>query len=668
MELTFLNPLFLFGLAACALPILIHRLTRRKGILRKFSAVRLILRSQQVMARPHKLKHFLLLALRILSIAGLVLLAARPVLTRQGLLALKEGGTKVIILDNSLSMSYRDERGERYESARRAAKEFIREIRGNFSVIPTTPIRGKVSPESEDGQMGPEEALRKIDGIPLSLGRGDPVHAFNLAFGQLKGRKESGEIFVITDTARADWEGFNPGKLDAVPGEVDITFLRIGGPKRDANIAVREVQIKEGDAVAGASLRLEAVIRSFSDQPGSTTVQLFLSGVKVDQKRVEVRAGEEVPVSFMVSFDKPGWVDGEVRLSEDNLPLDNLFYFPIKVREKVKVLVVDGDPRTSLRASESYYLVSALSPGNTEGSPFHSKVILEEELAKVDLQVYDAVFLLNVARPQVSRLASFMESGKTMVVFLGDRIDPEVYNTFPLLTWKLRDVRNSNQINPVRITEVDRNYESLKSLTESGEKGLKSASFHRYFKIDGNTRNLLTLGNNDPLLVEAGLGKGKLFLFTSSADLDWNDLPLKTAYLPLIQGLLKEALGLSRDVLPKGIRLTEPWLTEPFPEKTKPFQVLVPKGAPPGGPGIYQFSLPAGEMRRGVNTHLEESDLSKMNDEELKKKFGTMNVKTVDYKEGALSAARGTRKEIWPFILAFLLGILAIEMVIANRI
>ena len=63
------------------------------------------------------------------------------------------------------------------------------------------------------------------------------------------------------------------------------------------------------------------------------------------------------------------------------------FYFPLKVREKVRVLIVDGDPRTSLKASESYYLVNALNPGGSEGSPFLTKVITEEELASLDPSV-----------------------------------------------------------------------------------------------------------------------------------------------------------------------------------------------------------------------------------------------------------------------------------------
>ena len=56
---------------------------------------------------------------------SLVLMMARPVLTRRVLLATVESGNKILILDNSLSMGYREERGERYDLAKRAAKEVI---------------------------------------------------------------------------------------------------------------------------------------------------------------------------------------------------------------------------------------------------------------------------------------------------------------------------------------------------------------------------------------------------------------------------------------------------------------------------------------------------------------------------------------------------------------
>ena len=104
MTFTFLDPFLLFGIAAVTLPILIHRIAKKRPVVREFSAVRLLLQSQQITARPQRLKHFLLLALRILAVAMMVFMMSRPVLVRPGIAAFFEHGARVLIFDNSLSM------------------------------------------------------------------------------------------------------------------------------------------------------------------------------------------------------------------------------------------------------------------------------------------------------------------------------------------------------------------------------------------------------------------------------------------------------------------------------------------------------------------------------------------------------------------------------------
>ncbi|MDI7261324.1 MAG: BatA domain-containing protein [Thermodesulfobacteriota bacterium] len=654
MSLTFLNPLFLFGLAAGILPILIHRLTQRKAIPRKFSAVRLLLQSQRVTAKPQRLKHLLLLALRILAVLGIVFMMARPVLTRPGIAAFQSGGAKVIILDNSLSMGFREQGGERYDLAKKGAKEALKGFEGQVTIIPTVDVQTGQTATQGVRWIKTEEALKELETLPLSFGRGDTASALGLAYQRLKDLKTSKQILILSDMARGDWEALDLSKLGVV-SDADVIFLRIGGQGRDPNFCVKSVSLIEGEAVVGAPARLEVVVSNFYEKPGTPLIQLYLSGTKVDQKSIDLKAGEDGKVYFELFLEKPGWIDGEVRLSGDGLSSDDIFYFPLKVREKVKVLIVDGDPRTSLKASESYYLINALRPGGLESSPFLVRVITEAEVASVDLRPYDAIFLLNATKPYPSRLASFLELGKPVFIFLGDRASPEEYNAFTLLPWRIGEPRDLGQ-KPERIAQIDPGREALNSLSR-GSESLKSASFHRYFKIEGSTRNLLTLGNQDPLLVEAEIGKSRLFLFTSSADLDWNDLPLKAAYLPLIQGLLKEAIGLTGSSLPAGLRVGEP-----FREQVRPVQIRGPQG----GPGIYLFSLPLGDVWRGVNPPYEESDLAKMAEGELQKKFGTIAVKVIEYQEGTLKDLQAGRKELWPLLLAFLMVVLAVEMGLAN--
>jgi hypothetical protein len=337
--------------------------------------------------------------------------------------------------------------------------------------------------------------------------------------------------------------------------------------------------------------------------------------------------------------------------------MDDVFYFPMKVKDKVNILVVDGDPKTSLKAGESFFLANALNPGVFERSPFRTRVISENEMARTDLRSYDSIFLLNVARPDFSRLAAFLEMGRPVFIFLGDRIVAEEYNRFSLAPWQINGIYDLNG-SAQKITRIDLSPEVRKVMTRL-EDSLQSVSVRRYFKIEGTAKNLLTLGNNAPLLMEAELEKSRLFMFASSADLDWNDLPLKAAYLPLLHGLLKEAVGLSQSPEPTGVRLGEP-----FREKDRPVRI---KG-PEEGPGIFQFHLPAGEQRRGVNTPYEESDLTKVSGDELQKKFGAIDVKVLEYQDDGQKDLRRGLKELWPSLLILLLAILTLEIIIANGI
>ncbi len=657
MNFVFSNPLFLFGLAAGVLPVLIHRLIQRKAIPRDFSAVRLLLKSERIMARPQKLKHILLLALRVLAVVSLVLLMARPVMMPKTLLAVTQGGGKVLILDNSLSMGFREERGVRYDLARKAARQVIEAAGGQIMIIPTAPPPlGTAGPAREVRWMGPEEAVRELDAVPLSPGRGDPGAALAVAYQKFKEFQGAKEILVLSDMARGDWEKFDLAGMGSLSSEAGIHFLRVGGAERDGNFAVKEVKLAEGDLVGGMASRLEVTVMNFSDVPGSPLAQVYLGGAKMDQKRVDLKAGEEGQIFFDVFPDRPGWMDGEVRLSGDSLPGDDVFYFPLNVRDRVKVLVVDGDPGRSLKGSESYYLFQALAPGGAEGSPFLTRVITEGELAGADLRPYEAIFLLNAASPAGSKLTSFLESGKPVFLFMGDRVNPDEYNRIPLFPWRMKEIREGKG---ARIAAADSKSKALRFFAGSSAESLKKASIYRYYRIEGAADPLLVLDTGDPLLVRANVGKGALYFFASTANLNWTDLPLKAAYLPLVQALLKDAVGLSPDSLPASFRFGDP-----LKEKSPPVQV----SGNPGGPGIYKLPISSGETRRGLNTPREESDLSKISPGEMQKRFGTIPINMLEYKEDFLSGGPAGKKELWPFLLSFLMVLLAVEMGVASRL
>ena len=169
-------------------------------------------------------------------------------------------------------------------------------------------------------------------------------------------------------------------------------------------------------------------------------------------------------------------------------------------------------PKASLKESESYYLVNALRPGHSEESPFIPWVISEEELARIDINPYEVVVMMNVGQLQGSKLASILESGKPILLFLGNRVNPEEYNRIPLFPWRIEEAKEAEIGRPVKIAYIDDHRDFLKPFSGPGGESLRRASFQRHLKVEGGMKNLLTLENKDPLLVESDIGRSKIFL------------------------------------------------------------------------------------------------------------------------------------------------------------
>ena len=79
MDLRFLSPLFLIGLAAAAVPIAMHLFRRQAEPVVPFGTVRFLRRAPVEQARRRRLREWLLLALRTLALVLLALSFARPV-------------------------------------------------------------------------------------------------------------------------------------------------------------------------------------------------------------------------------------------------------------------------------------------------------------------------------------------------------------------------------------------------------------------------------------------------------------------------------------------------------------------------------------------------------------------------------------------------------------
>src|ERR1041384_6642480 len=108
-RLTFAHPAYLWGIAALALPIIVHLFNQRRPGPLAFGAIEFVRRSQRQKARRLRLRQILLLALRCLLIAAVACALARPSLKPKGAQTASAVGPQAtaLVLDASLSTRYR---------------------------------------------------------------------------------------------------------------------------------------------------------------------------------------------------------------------------------------------------------------------------------------------------------------------------------------------------------------------------------------------------------------------------------------------------------------------------------------------------------------------------------------------------------------------------------
>ena len=107
--MSFLTPLFLLGMAALAVPVLIHLTQKERKSVVQFPSLMFLRKIPYESVQRRRIRDWLLLALRLAAIALIVTAFARPFL-RGTNLAAAPGGARdiVVLLDRSYSMGYAD--------------------------------------------------------------------------------------------------------------------------------------------------------------------------------------------------------------------------------------------------------------------------------------------------------------------------------------------------------------------------------------------------------------------------------------------------------------------------------------------------------------------------------------------------------------------------------
>jgi hypothetical protein len=698
MNLGFVNPSLLWGLLAAAIPVAIHLFFRRRPRPTPFPAIDFILRARRETERRLRLKKLLLFVARTAVLAAIALAIARPRLESPAAAAVPVAQgprATAIVLDASGSMRYRLGGKALFERARGDA---LGALAGLGSEEPATAVVcNGAEPHVEAPSFDRGEVRAVLERAEAEAGFADVTACVAAAARALSGATAQASlgkrIVVATDLAASAWRlDVPPPVVETPAGKVrpEVTVLDAARGAPLPNAAVVSAEAEPDPAAGPRGYRITTQVASYDEKP-ATDVPLSLVVGTGKEAHTAIRAFTDLPAAgtvkkaFSYAFPQGGPVVVQVSLPGDALADDDSRALALVVPREVKVLVVDGAPSPVRIRDEAYFVESALA---SPASPVRPTLVDAEAFPSQDLSRFDVVFLLNVRSPasKAADLARFVEQGGGLFVALGDQVEPEEYakQLAGLLPAELHVVKTAPEGRPARFGEVDGAHPALAVFQGEAREGLMGVRTSRWVlaKPAGAARGgqgarvLASFDDGSPALLEARRGKGRVLLFTSSADRDWTDWPIRTSFLPAMQrfaawlagGLDDRREPPARPGEARAIRL-EPGeklaaLVGPDGRERRPAELErlglreeggLPRFAP-REPGLWQVKVAAGGTERleprlafAVAFDPRESDTRRLRPEELTAWLGGAAHAKVE--GDARAAGGGPQVPLWSILL-----------------
>jgi 5S rRNA maturation endonuclease (ribonuclease M5) len=702
MNLNFLSPIYLLGLLGIAIPVLIHLMTRRQKKHIRFSAVYLLLQSQKRSVKKSTPNRLLLLLIRCLGILLLSLALAHPIFSfggQEDFLPEAPSAT-VFILDDSYSMGMRSDNRTIYAKAVERLLQPIGSIPSGTKDVFSIVLASASTRVLQTWTSDPSLAKKLLTTSKPSFQTTSIGKAVGRAVQLLeKAQQKEKRIFIFTDRDKNGWRA-EEFPEEALSKSYPVTLVDFSALQTGQNqAAVKQVEVNQEFLTNSRVLRVKTQIANL--QPDRSIIKLdaslSINGKRQSQGTVKLDAGQEVKKEFTFPLKGSDPIRGSVEIPGDSLTVDNQRFFAFQPDQKIKVLVVDGDPRTVAHQRESFYLENALNPFTVALSNIEPTVSTLEELPVRNLFDFSVVMLANIRDLPFDyerELEKYVRRGGALFVALGDQTDPKYHNEklgnlLPVSLGSLHQIGRNDE--PFRLDIKKSSHPVLKVFKAKSLQEMKNIRFNSLYSVEPRENREFTVPlrftNNYPAVVESEFGKGKVVLYVSSIDRDWNNFPIQPTFLPWIQRWVKySARGL------ESILHQELLVGEPFEWKEAASGNLLFVESPSGRitqlagatyektfrPGVYRLfrtideakenaetpekpepktlpklpdnAIPAGTFTVNIDTR--ESVADKISDEEVTKLMGNLQVR---FSSGAKFQEPGDASTGTPLATPFLL-------------
>ncbi len=748
--------LFWMGLGAIAIPILIYLINRRRFRIVDWAAMSFLLAALRRTRKRLRIEELILLALRclILLLFGAALARFAGCGSRDAFSVGNDGRTIVIVLDDSYSMGQAQGGREAFAKACEDIKLIIEKLTGSdrLGILLTSRPGSKECFFPLAEVTDPKSLIGRVEALRPSGMRTNMLEALESAEVFLKNIDGEKNLFMLSDFRQVDLD--TPGQAGLLADRVKqlqnqgVKVIAMDfGLAGQKNLTVEKIALASRYASAGQPVRISLAVRNNGQSLlGNVPVEMsaiFSEGETLRTVALPTRMIESLEPGQVWQTEVPftpasaGFAVIGVKLPADDLPGDNEAFLSLDVRAAARVLLVDGKPNAAVpEDAESFFVALVLNPNGNGSHGFEVERITRDKLNSVDFKDYDLVMLLNLPNfplkptetankkienyPAVAALEQYVSDGGGLIIFTGDQIDTDFYNT--------RLYNKGSGLSPLLIRQPVGDAKSRKDFFKIDPTGISPTGIMRFFSGSGGALtelirffaftpaddNVLPAGDgtalpviearfNDrsqsPAVVSRKLGDGRVVMFYSTASLSWNDWAMDSVgdvqglFVLFIADLAEDLARRQKDVFtgPVGnainytvsADLRDATATLILPLAEADLVNLTPQSSPAGPQvrydqvydvGIYRISLRSPNQRvkeiffarnpgpvEGRLDHASEQDISSL--------FDNQDFRYIDRTGTGLANLDKAvaDKQHWVWLVAAVLVLLTLEMYLAMR-
>lgn len=706
-----LAPTALVGLIAAATPVAIYLFLRRRKTEINWGASYLLRLTLASKKRTSLWRQYVVLAVRTLILALAAMLLAQPFLSgfapSLDTPALPDRAVhRVVLFDNSRSMTVSEGNLTRLDRARLAAAALLRSQRAGdvTDLVPLIPAPDtSIEPVTLEGALSDDAVQHAVASVPIRDGLISLSPAFAAAMMRLSTTPgAASEIYLFSDFPRElesqlkslDWLAPLARERDVRLAAVRMTGAADFAPP---NISIDAVTMGTDTLVAGVPTRLYIDATNHSDRESVATFEISGNSVLRKQAvRFNPDEHKRIPISLSLQPGKGQVLKAAVQPSQ--LAEHATRSLSVDVKEAFDVWWVADEKEPGASASDepddAEFFQRAVKQRKDQASGIRIKPAKMNDLTVPIPDTVDAVILVGprYTNPAIAApLADFARRGGGVVLTLGPAIQLPAFNEnlAPLLPAVLEkpirekldpEVFLQPQIEPAGAGSRAPLFEEFVSVS-GNPSDLGQARFYNHFRVrspETVTGVVARLSNGDPLLIEKRIGRGSVFLFTSTLGVGWTSLPVRQSYIPFVTRILNAAVAgrtLPLNLSPGGSFVT-PWPAKGEVKVTLPDQSIQTRAVLDAAAGqfvvldslretgLYQISDSAGNSRAfTVVGAAAESDLRSL-PLQSQQKFGS--ILNSDIHPDWFAAVKtlgpaGANLTLWPWILAAMLVLYVFE-------